>query len=326
VLVVGLNLALDRTLRMPQLVPGRVQRPRSAEMTAGGKAVNVCRAAQAHLVRPRLVANLPGVLGGFVGDLLDREGHDVRRVRTGGEARSAIIILEDDLRVTVLNEPGPQLAGPDRAALLAAVDAEAGGHRVAVLSGSLPPGPEQRLYAELVGILHARGLTVVLDTARDALAQALPGGPDVVTPNLAEARAVLGLGVDESVEPEGEDVAGDAVAAAQALRRAGARAALVTAGRHGVAGVDADGAFWVSAPGVAEVNPIGAGDAFAAGLGVGLERGEALRAATVRAVATGAASVATPLAGSVDPELLARLLPSLGWQELGVADPAGGAR
>jgi len=316
VLAVGANLALDRTLRMPVLVPGHVQRPRSAEATAGGKAVNVCRAAQVHGVRARLVANLPGRLGEYVGDLLDLEGHDVRRVVTAGEARSAIIVIEDDARVTVLNEPGPALTPEHRDALVRAVDDEARGHRVAVMSGSLPPGASAGLYADLVDAAHRRGATVVLDAARQPLRDALAAGPDVVTPNLAEALAVLHGAGDESVEPEGDTVVDDAVEAAIALRAAGAKAALVTAGRHGVGGADAEGTFWVAAPRVAEVNPIGAGDAFAAGLGVGLERGEDLRTAAVRAVVSGAASVATPLAGQVDAALVAELLPTLGWSRL----------
>lgn len=313
-LVVGANLCMDRTLRMERLVPGAVQRPRSADLTAGGKAVNVCRAAQAHRVRTRLVANLPGVLGRYVGDLLDREGHDVRRVVTAGESRSATVILEDDLRVTVLNEPGPPLAEPDRSAFLSAVGEELAGHRVVVMSGSLPPGRHQDLYGDLVALAAARGVLSVLDAARDALALALPHHPDVVTPNLAEARAALALldgtapaVADETVEPAG-DVRGDALAAARALRAAGARAALVTAGRHGVAVAAPAGDVWVVAPAVTEVNPIGAGDAFAAGLGAGLERGEGLPRAAVRAVASGSASVTRPLAGDVDVELLDRLL------------------
>ncbi len=314
-LVVGANLTLDRTLRMARLVPGQVQRPRSAEMTAGGKAVNVCRASQSHGVRARLVANLPGVLGRYAGDLLDHEGHDVRRVATSGEIRTAIIILEDDLRATVLNEPGPTLSTGDRAALVAAAAQEAPGHRIAVLSGSLPPAADDRLYCDLVSAIRSHGVPTILDTAGPSLAVALQARPDLVTPNLAEARLALGHGGEESVEPDGLDVRGDAVAAARALVSAGAGAALVTAGRHGAAGVDGDGAaFWIAAPVVTEVNPIGAGDAFTAGLAVGLEAGEDLRTAAVRAVATGAASVAMPLAGAVDPEVYRALQATLTWE------------
>ena len=318
-LVVGANLCMDRTLRMERLVPGAVQRPRTADLTAGGKAVNVCRAARSHGVRTRLVGNLPGVLGRYVGDLLDREGHDVRRVTTAGEIRSATIILEDDLRATVLNEPGPALVEPDRSIFLSAVGEELAGHRVVVMSGSLPPGRHQDLYGDLVDLARARGVTSVVDAARDALVAVLPHGPDVVTPNLSEARAVVAVlsgqaeraAVDETVEPDAADVRPAAFAAARALRAAGAGAALVTAGRHGVAAVHAGGEFWVAAPTVTEVNPIGAGDAFAAGLGAGLELGEPLDRAAVRAVASGSASVTRPLAGDVDPTLLATLLASL---------------
>lgn len=314
-LVVGANLCMDRTLRMERLTPGAVQRPRTADLTAGGKAVNVCRAAQAHGVKTRLVANLPGRLGRYVGDLLDREGHDVRRVLTAGETRSATIVIEDDLRVTVLNEPGPPLAEPDRGAFLSAVGEELSGHRVVVMSGSLPPGRHQDLYADLVDLARARGVVSVLDAARDSLVHALAHHPDVVTPNLSEARAVLAVldgraaapAVDETVEPDG-DVRADALAAARGLCAAGARAALVTAGRHGVAAVHGGGAFWVAAPTVDEVNPIGAGDAFASGLGAGLELGESLERAAARAVASGSSSVTRPLAGEVDPVLLRRLL------------------
>ncbi|MFZ0161209.1 MAG: PfkB family carbohydrate kinase, partial [Kineosporiaceae bacterium] len=208
-IVLGANLTTDRTLYLDRLVPGNVIRPSRALATAGGKAVNVCRAATAHGVRPRLVANLPGRMGAVVGELLDQEGHDVRRVTTDGEIRSAIVIIEDDLRTTVLNEPGPTLSAADRAALLDAFEAECPGHTVAVASGSLPPGPGAAdLYAEMVDRAHRQGVLVVLDAARTDLLAALPAEPDVVTPNLAEALSVLtGREVAESVEADGPDLA-----------------------------------------------------------------------------------------------------------------------
>jgi len=317
-LVLGTNLALDRTLRLERLVPGNVQRPSSVSVTAGGKSVNVVRAAAAHGVRGTLVANLPGRAGGIIGALLEDEGHAVVPVPTAGEARCAIIVLEGDSRVTVLNEPGPPLNADDAHRLLAALStaAEAGAGRdgVVVASGSLPPGADEDTYAQVVAIARRRGLLCVVDAARNALAAALPAAPDVVSPNLAEAEAIL-LGVpDESVEPEGDDVRERAVAAAVALRERGARAAVVSAGRHGLGGADASGQFWVAAPAVAVVNPVGAGDSLVAGLAVGLEQGRPLREAVALGVATAVASVAHPLAGGVEPAVLARLAPDVQWE------------
>jgi 1-phosphofructokinase len=315
VLVLGLNLGVDRTLRLERLLPGHVQRPRSAEVTAGGKSVNVCRASRALGVRPRLIANLPGRGGALVGEMLAAEGHDVRAVATDGEARSQVIIIEDDLRITVLNEPGPPLSARDRDRLLTAFREEISGHRVAIASGSLPPEAPDTTYGEVVELARAGGAITVVDAARDALRGCLAFGPDVVTPNLAEAEAALHGGSDEAVEPEGGDARAAAIAAAHGLRAAGARAALVTAGRHGVGGADSDGAFWVAAPSVREANPVGAGDSFVAGLAVRLERGDDLRSAALWAVATGSASVAHPLAGGVDPGHVAELTRTLSLEK-----------
>jgi 1-phosphofructokinase family hexose kinase len=310
-LVLGANLALDRTLRIARLVPGHVQRPESAVATAGGKSVNVLRAVAAHGVGATLVANLPGRAGGLLAELLHDEGHDVVPVRTAGEARTAVIILEADGRVTVLNEPGPELSPSDAAALLAALatalaaglDAPAAGPRVLVASGSLPPGAADDTYARVVELGHRNHRLVVVDAARDALAGALAARPDVVSPNLAEAESVLWGHPDES-----------ALDAATALRERGARAALVSAGRHGLAGADAAGAFWLPAARVGEVNPVGAGDALVGGLAVGLEAGLPLREAAAVGVATAAASVAHPLAGGVEPAVLRSLLGTLRWE------------
>ena len=155
--------------------------------------------------------------------------------------------------------------------------------------------------------MRDRGAVSVIDATREVLRACLPFEPDVVTPNLAEAEAALHGVVHEAVEAAGADAPAAAVAAARSLCDAGARAALVTVGRHGVGGADADGVFWVAAPSVREVNPVGAGDSFVAGLAVALERGDDLRTAALCGVATASASVANPLAGGVEPALVADL-------------------
>ena len=309
-LVLGANLAVDRTLRMARLVPGQVIRPREAVATAGGKAVNVVRAARAHGVRAVLIANLPGRAGTLLAELLAEEGHDLRPIVTTGEARAALILLEDSGRTTVVNEPGPPLTRDGAVRLLAAVRDElaTGRHGVVVATGSLPPGAPVDLYRQVLDLARAAGSRCIVDASGDALAATLPHGPDIVSPNLAEAEVLL-LGAEgEEVDPEGHDVRARATAAAAQLVAAGARAALVSAGRHGVAGHDEAGGFWVDAPAVAVRNAIGAGDSLVAGLGAALERGRPFRDATVVGVATAGASVAHDLAGGVEPILLDKLL------------------
>src|SRR5436190_879914 len=125
--------------------------------------------------------------------------------------------------------------------------------------------------------------------------------PGLVTPNLSEAEGALGLGGAGQAVRSAEDARPRALAAAEALVRQGARAAVVTADAEGAAVLDADGApEWIAAPRVAEVrNPIGAGDVLAAALAAALERGQGLAVAAREGVAAASASVESPTAGEL---------------------------
>ena len=103
------------------------------------------------------------------------------------------------------------------------------------------------------------------------------------------------------------DVVARAHAAAAALVAMGAGAAMVSAGRHGVACRSGSVAVFVPAPAVDVVNPIGAGDALLGATLVSVERGRPLETAVREGVAYAAASVAHPVAGYADRSLVAGL-------------------
>ena len=92
------------------------------------------------------------------------------------------------------------------------------------------------------------------------------------------------------------------VAAARALVERGAKIAIVTAGSAGAAIAEARERtiHWIIAPSVPVANPMGAGDAFAAGLAVAIVRKLGAVDATRFAVAVGSASVQHPRAGCLD--------------------------
>jgi ribokinase len=101
---------------------------------------------------------------------------------------------------------------------------------------------------------------------------------DYLTPNEGEAERLSGVAVRAP---------GDAVAAALALRAAGARTVVVTLGENGAVAVGEE-TVPVPAFAVAVVDTTGAGDAFNAGLAVALAERRPLRDALVFASATGA--------------------------------------
>lgn len=305
-LVLGANLTQDRVVRLPELVPGAVLRALSVDVAPGGKPVNVARVGAALGARSVLVANCPGATGLDLARELADAGLEVVPVQTDGDLRAATLLLESGGRTTVINEPGPPLDAASAAALLAAVDVALGSgtHRVVVLSGSLPPDTPDDLYAEAVRTAHRHGALALVDASGPALAAALEAGPDLVTPNLAEAESLLqGLGATgatELVDEEGADIDVRARAAAASLVRLGARAALVSGGRHGAA-LWADGrSWWFAAPSVVTVNAVGAGDSLLGGVAAGLQRGDPLVDAVRLGVAAAAVSVTRTGPGDVD--------------------------
>ena len=311
-LIAGPNLTTDRTLTIDELRPGEVLRFSTATITPGGKGVNVARVARAMGFPAALVALAPGRTGRAVVELLGDEGLDVVPVETGGEVRAASVILEESGRVTVLNEPGPAVAEGEWEAYERAVETNLSGHEFLVCIGSLPPGSPPDAYARLVRLARSGGVRALVDATGRQLAAALEAGPDLATPNLAEAEGVL-LGTEsQPVEDGSPEVRPRALDAASELVARGAGTAVVTAGAAGVAVATGSERRWVEAPKVEVLNPIGAGDSLVAGLVGTLEQGGDLDRAVLIGVAVAAASVETEVAGMVEPARVRALVAELG--------------
>ncbi|WP_051266105.1 1-phosphofructokinase family hexose kinase [Nakamurella lactea] len=301
-LVVTPNLTFDVTVRLPALIPGAVVRASETVTTGGGKGVNVVRASTARGLRgTRLLGFLPADDGDRLATVLAGESVELVGVPATGAVRVCTIFLEDDGRTTVVNGRGPQITGEQWDAFLAAVTNELRAGEVLVCSGSLPPGVPVDGYGRLVELAHAKGSPAVVDAAPAALEAALPYRPDLVCPNLSEAEGLLHGRVDEQVHESGDDLPERAAAAAAALHERGAVRAVVTAGAAGAALATADGRWWLTAPPVEVVSPIGAGDSFVGGAAPALAAGRADLDIVIDGMATASASVEQLLAGGVDP-------------------------
>lgn len=338
VLVVGLNQTLDRTLAVPELVPGAVLRATTVAVSAGGKAVNVCRAARTLGHPARLVGAFPAGGGDDAVRRLTAERLAVDAVAVAGDLRASTILLAADGAATVVNEPGAPLAEHDWQRVRAAVAAALADRRRAgpdaapgwlVISGSVPPGTPADAHQQLIAAATAQGWATLVDVTGPALLAACAAGADVVSPNFTETRNSFGL--DPVVEADAADLVALAADAADRLVAAGAGSALVSIGEHGVVGRSRTGATWyIAAPAVPVVNPVGAGDAFVGALVSALENGDPAAGArdlpvgaALAAVAYAAASVADPVGGCADPRLADRLRADLTVIDL--AGPAGPA-
>lgn len=315
-LIAAPNLCLDITIALPRLVPGSVARATATDTCAGGKGANVARAAIALGATPTLAGFLPMRDGHHFVELLARDGVALRFVDVEGVLRVASVLLEDDGRVSVINGRGPDVDAGSWLLFTGLVADTVTGSGVLVCSGSLPPGVGVDGYAQLVEIGHRAGVPVVVDAAPEVLGAALQSRPDLVSPNLSEAEGLLFGRVDEQVDEVGADIPDRAVRAAAGLHAAGAVRAVVTAGSAGAALCTANGTWWLSAAPVHLVNPIGAGDCFAAGAALALISGADDIEVVRRGMAAASASCEKPTAGRLDPARAAELFEKITAQSM----------
>lgn len=306
--IVNPNPVFDRTISLHEFALGSVMRAIEVEVTAGGKGINVARVLRAHGLPAQLMA-VAGIEDALrYRHLLAEEGADPIIVEIPGKIRVASIYREiTSSRVTVVNDAGDPVppAAWDRVhrAIVQAVEP---GDLVACM-GSFPPGIDSSAVHRLVAEIRESGALVLIDTAPQWLIGALSAGPDIVTPNLHEALAVLGQGDIRTMNDHEwtvEETRERALEAADALHERGAAHAMVTAGVAGVALADSSGTSWYDAFPVEVVSTVGAGDSFVAGVAITwLESdGNPDWVGAVRyGIATSAASCEQVRAGGVDP-------------------------
>ena len=310
ILIACPNLSLDRTMGLDDIEIGRVHRTDKVDIRGGGKGANVGRALRCVDLDSHIVGYAGGNVGAAIVALIRREGLTVTPVAVAGEARSCLTVLARRAETTVFNEPGPLIQEPDFARLEEAIGARLEAARVFVCSGSWPPGSRPDSAARLIARARTSGCITVCDTAGDFLRHAMSEAPDVIKPNLAEARAVLGTGEGEMID-DGYGALEQAAEAAEALLGLGPRAVVVTAGSAGAVLAHGSGIKIYPAARVEVVNPVGAGDSLVAGVAAGLADGADLTAALRRGMAMAAASCETVPAAWLDPARADQLLEPL---------------
>lgn len=309
---VALNPAVDKYIRVSRLAVGEHLQAEEVITSAGGKAVNVAGVVRALGEEVELL----GFYGGFTGDyVLQQEALEgVRctptRIRT--LTRTAFVMVDGAGAETELVEPGGRVEPDEIAALRAKLRAAAPRADVVVLSGSVPPGCPDDIYLQLVEDCagHPR---VIVDTSRAWLRAVVTatGGPrpTLIKPNRREAEAVLGRALPAQA---------DIVAALRDFAAAGIALPLISDAAKGIYAFAAGEVWHARPPALTRVNSVGSGDAAVAGFAAAWARGESLPDRLRLATACGAANVLTKECAQVLAPDVARLLPEIRVQRLGV--------
>jgi 1-phosphofructokinase family hexose kinase len=317
------NPSIDRLHELDRLRLGAVNRPLVETWVAGGKGLNVARAALALGAEVGAVALVAGHAGRWLVETLAAEGIRGRYAWAAGETRTCLAIHDAAAgTLTELNEAGPMVTGDAWAELVAAVREELtlGDVGLLTISGSLPPGAPAEGLAELMATATHEGVPVALDAGGPALGRALEARPWLIKLNEAEAATTLGdrAEADLDVNLPGALETGGPAAIAAALDRAGRIAArtggavIVTRGIEGAVAMAADGTgYRIGPPPVRGPFPVGSGDAFLAGTSVATLRGGSFVEALRLGAAAAAANALARGAGRLDPVEVERLLANI---------------
>jgi 1-phosphofructokinase family hexose kinase len=288
-LIICANPAVDRSLTIPNLTVGAVNRTHSSMTAAGGKGFNVARATHTLGGTATCASFVGGRTGRWLADLAEAEGLGARWTWIESETRICSIMVDPVAgTATVVNEQGPQVTAADWAAFAGDVQAAAADCAVAGFSGSLPPGSPVEAYARLVRDL-AGTRPVWVDSSGASLKAALEIPSIGLKVNGEEAGAILGRNI-ESV-PE-------ALAAADELRERGLAAAVLTLGAEGAVISHPEARGWAKPPRLNVLSAVGSGDSFFAGLLLALSEGRPVADALCRAAAAGAANALSVGGGS----------------------------
>ena len=286
------NPSIDRTVSLDgELVRGQVHRVASVTSQAGGKGVNISRAAVSADIPS--IAVVPAAKDDpFVLELLGA-GIDCRPVTPAGDVRVNLTVTEPDGTTTKLNSPGADVLPLHLELMAQAVLVRASGADWTVLAGSLPVGAPAGFYADLVRRLRDVGGHVAVDTSDaplQALVEALPeAAPDLMKPNGEELASFTGGDADELES----DPHATAAAARQLIDR-GVGAVLATLGGNGAVLVTSDGAWHATPPPTTVVSTVGAGDSSLFGYLLGDIRGLPAPERLALAVAYGSAAAGLP--------------------------------
>ncbi|QGN32044.1 1-phosphofructokinase family hexose kinase [Microlunatus sp. Gsoil 973] len=293
--VAALSPSLDVTYLVEHLGLGAIHRPTAVHQVAGGKSLNLARAANTLGADVAAVAVLGGATGRTITSELINSGIAVRSVDSPADTRICVsIAAEDRDGLTELYpyapEMPPQVWRAFRSQLAGMIIGRPGW---LAINGSAPQGLATSAYAEIVIMAHQAGLKVAVDTHGPALEAAVGASPELIKINRFEAAELTGRRAERADLADLAKIIGD---------RTGGQV-IITDGREGALGRTQDGACnSVRLPeGVNGRYPVGSGDAFLGGwlaaTDVGASPATALRLAT----GCGVANALLPGPGNLDP-------------------------
>ncbi|MCR5502391.1 MAG: 1-phosphofructokinase, partial [Lachnospiraceae bacterium] len=106
---VSLNPAIDKTITMPSITIGDVNRVNGVVNIAGGKGVNVAKVLRQYDYEVKTLGFAGGYTGEMIANTVRHLGAEDAFTFIKGETRTSMNLVTEDGNVTELLEPGPRI-------------------------------------------------------------------------------------------------------------------------------------------------------------------------------------------------------------------------
>ncbi len=281
-----LNPTLDIHMQFENPKLGTLNRAKKVRYAPSGKGLNVSSALFAQGISSTAILPLGGPIGYLLEAMYQSLDFAVEVIPVSGETRANTKVIDEHGNLSEFNGAGAALSEKELAACFDSLK-KLQANDVLILSGSLPPGVPNLIYADMTVQAKAKGATVYLDASGQALIAGLSAKPSLVKPNKLEAEELFGKPITSYQE---------ALQAARDIQKMGVETVILSLEDKGAiflnaAKNQAEQVFLAVPPSVTAITPSGAGDSMLAGTLYGLEQNRSWQKVAQHATATATARV-----------------------------------
>lgn len=199
IVVVNLNLALEKELVIDNFNAGKEHRPKSVLTFAGGKGVNVCRVLKILQEKVLLFGLVGGMTGKIISFFLEKEAIPTQIVTSSVESRTILSIVDPLKKTTTeIYDLGERFRKADEKNILKNFSPLLSQADFLVIAGSLPQGISRDIYAKMVVMARKRAIPQMVDTSGEALKQTVLQNPAFLQCNRREIKSLINIEVNEN--------------------------------------------------------------------------------------------------------------------------------